>query len=262
MKRIAISVLMLASACAQPAPPAAGTNPRAGQPFLEAPALPLADGAGNRMEELAQRDDGGFCTADGAWCVRLGAPAQVTHEDATTALPAFAEEAYEREVWDVIIRIAGDASALIGIEEQTHQMYSGGDAGARHVTLYEVSNGGAREILTLPTSGAADIRACFSEDDERQRAGACRDMYSFVSRVSLDQNNANGAPRIVLETAAGSYPGRVTRSADSLEQAPLQPSDLIWAADETCSYRRVATRAGDAYVWDQPLPACADYLEP
>lgn len=176
MKRIAISVLMLASACAQPAPPAAVTNPRAGQPFLEAPALPLADGAGNRMEELAQRDDGGFCTADGAWCVRLGAPAQVTHEDATTALPAFAEEAYEREVWDVIIRIAGDASALIGIEEQTHQMYSGGDAGARHVTLYEVSNGGAREILTLPTSGAADIRACFSEDDERQRAGACRDM--------------------------------------------------------------------------------------
>lgn len=262
MKRIAIIALLLACACAQPTQQEEASDPRAGEPSFEAPALPLADGAGNRMEELAQREEGDFCTSDGAWCVQLGATTEVKHGGATTTLPPFSEDAYEREVWNVIIRMSGDASALIGIENRSHQMYSGGDAGARHVTLYEASGTGAREVLTLPTSGAADIRACFSEADSSRRAGACSDLYAFVGQVSIDTSVRESAPRIVLQTEAGTYPGRRSRSDDSSEGSALTAADLIWANDETCSYRRVATRVGDAYVWDQPLPACADYLEP
>ena len=110
---------------------------------------------------------------------------------------------------------------------------------------------------------AAMIRACFDEDDEEQRAGACHDQYTFVTRISLDEGVSEGAPRIMLETAAGSYPGRVTRQADSLEQAPLTQADLVWAQDATCSYRRTYTRSADGlYAPDQPLPPCTDYLEP
>ena len=115
----------------------------------------------------------------------------------------------------------------------------------------------------MPLGGSADVRACFDEDDEKQRAGACHDQYTFVTRITLDESVREGAPRIMLETAAGSYPGRVTRNADSLEQSPLTETDLVWAHDATCSYRRTYSRGADGlYAPDRPLPACADYLEP
>ena len=81
----------------------------------------------------------------------------------------------------------------------------------------------------------------------------------FCSTVPV----AEGAPHIVLETAAGSYPGRVTRNADSLEAPALTQADLVWAHDETCSYRRTYSQGADGlYAPDQALPACSDYLEP
>ncbi|MCA8887142.1 MAG: hypothetical protein KDA35_10960, partial [Hyphomonadaceae bacterium] len=110
---------------------------------------------------------------------------------------------------------------------------------------------------------SSDVRACFNQEDETLRAGACHDQYRFVSRISLDESVSEGAPRVLLETAAGSFPGRVTRDADSLEAAPLTQADLVWAHDETCSYRRIYSQGSDGlYAPNQPLPACTDYLEP
>jgi len=115
----------------------------------------------------------------------------------------------------------------------------------------------------MPLSASSMVRACFDEQDEQQRAGACHDQYAFVTRISLDEGVTEGAPRIMLETAAGSFPGRVTRTADSLEAAPLTEADLVWAQDETCSYRRTYAHGADGlYAPDQPLPPCSDYLEP
>lgn len=262
MKNLAIVLALMACACTEQAEsPSQAEDQR---PEMTPVVLPQADAAGNRMEELAQGADGRFCTTDGAWCVSLSVEGSMaTHGATNVTLPALvADNTTEQEVWDQIVRI-GDAGALVGITTTTRQMYSGGDASAVHVTLYEISGDEAREALTLPMSGAANIRACFDENDERQRAGACRDLYAFLTRISLDQGVANGAPRLVLETIAGSYPGRVTRNADSLENEPLEATDLIWTNDETCSYRRVYTRGGDGlYTPDQPLPACGDYLEP
>jgi hypothetical protein len=115
----------------------------------------------------------------------------------------------------------------------------------------------------MPLDASSMVRACFDEADETQRAGACHDEYRFVSRISLNEGVAEGAPQIVLETAAGSYPGRVTRSADSTEAPALTQADLVWAQDSTCSFRRTYSRGADGlYTPDQALPPCADYLEP
>jgi hypothetical protein len=243
MKRMIIALTtLLVAACA----PAAPTEPP-GPPELDAVTLPLADQAGNRMEALTQ-NGARWCTEDNVWCVE-GAAVTATFASGAPAvtLPA------EGEIWPVIVR-SGE-SAL--------QMYSGGGGRAQHLTLYDVAGGAAREVARMPLSGSADIRACFDEADERQRAGACRDEYQFISRLLIDETVASGPPVLILETEAGSYPGRVTRTADSLEQPPLTDADLVWAQDESCTFRRTYTRGADGlYAPNEPLPGCSDYLEP
>jgi hypothetical protein len=221
------------------------------------------------MEALSQNGDA-WCSADNLWCVRsFENEWTVVHGVSSVALPVTDEG--EVSAWPVLIRTTELGPVYVGLVQTVQQMYSGGGGSAARVTVYEVmpTDPGiriVRSMATLPLSGSADIRACFDEGDERQRAGACRDQYTFVTRISLDQTVTEGKPRLVLETAAGSYPGRVTRSADSLAAAPLREEDLVWARDETCSYRRVFTRTGEtlgrAYIPDAPLPECADYLEP
>lgn len=263
MKGLVFATALLACSCAHPADAPAAGDASAG-PRLEGVTLPLADGAGNRMEALTQAGDR-WCTGDGAWCASLLAEAIVgvrNHHVNTTFSAAPINEGDRLALWPNVIRV-GDNSALVGVTTTDEEMYSGGSGRASHLTLYEVSGVAAHEAITMPLGGAADIRACFDEGDEHQRAGACQDLYQFVTRVGLDESVTNGAPRIVLETAAGSYPGRVTRHADSLEAPALEPSELVWAHDETCSYRRVFNRGADGlYAPDQPLPACSDYLEP
>ena len=258
-----IAAAALACACT---PPAADDVVNTAAPSLPGVTLPVADQAGNRMEALTQNGDR-WCTGDGVWCtVNDGAGVTVTKGDASVGTIAFAEAegANEWASWPVIVRVGrDDTSVLVGIMQTTNQMYSGGGGEATRLVLYSVSGGAANELVRMPLSASSMIRACFDEDDQTQRAGACRDEYAFVTRISLDESVADGAPKIILETAAGSFPGRVTRNADSLEDAPLTEADLVWAQDSACSYRRTYVRGSDGlYTPDQPLPACADYLEP
>jgi hypothetical protein len=257
MKRLIVAAALLACACAPPANTATNTEAAStAEPSLAPVTLPVSDQAGNRMEALTQNDDRS-CSADNAWCVigADGAALSVAHGVQTLPLG-------EGVAWPMVIRIGGD-SAIVGVVSNENQMYSGGGGNAAHVKLYEIANGAAREVAMLPLSGALDIRACFSEADQRRRADACSDQYNFVSRISLDEGVSSGAPRIILETDAGTFPGHVSRSQDSTEKPPLQQSDLVWWHDDTCSYRRVFNRGADGlYTPDQPLPACSDYLEP
>jgi hypothetical protein len=263
MKRLMITAALLACACA---PPAAENASNTAEPSLPGVMLPVADQAGNRMEALTQTGER-WCTSDGTWCLAVphGSIA-ITHGDQSAGTITIGEiaEGDDWAVWPQIVRLGrSDDSALVGVVRGTHQMYSGGGGEANQLVLYAVSGGAANEVVRMPLSASSMIRACFDEDDERQRAGACHDQYTFVTRISLDEGVAEGAPRILLETAAGSFPGRVTRNADSLEALPLQSSDLVWAHDETCSYHRTYTRGADGlYAPDQPLPHCTDYLEP
>lgn len=253
---VAVGVLLLA-ACgpqAETAAPAPSTPPA-----LEAVTLPQSDGAGNQLVALEQIGEGGlYCAGAESWCVVSGdeGAVSVTQDGgALIALPARGER------WPNAI-VSAD-SAIIGVIETETQMYSGGGGSAAHLTLYRVSGGAATEVARLPYAAALDIRACFDEADVTQRADACSDQYNFVARLRLDETVSSGAPRLILETAAGTFPGRVTRGADSLEAPALTQADLAWWHDDVCSFRRTYSRSAQGpYVPDAELPACSDYLEP
>ncbi|MBX3511124.1 MAG: hypothetical protein KF700_07980 [Hyphomonadaceae bacterium] len=248
MKRFAIAFVLLAAACGQREPAEA--------PVAEAEIV--FDAAGNRMTEL-QQGPNGQCTIDGAWCVNISdGAARVTHASAAIAIPVADEAA--AGVWPHII-LSGETT-LIGVTTEVTTPYSGGGGQATHVTLYEIANGAARPVLTAPLAGALTIRACFSDEDVQARFEACADEYSFAGDLALDRENTDAAPRLVLTTEASTYPGRRNRAEDSSVNPPRSAADLVRWRDEGCSYRRVARREGTSYVWDAPLPACTDYLEP
>ena len=258
MKRLLICVAALVCACS---PPAAKSD----APPADAP---MADAAGNRMEALAE-NAGRWCTGDGVWCVVAedDSTAVVTHgsETAATIPVANSAEGNSWEVWPHVIRVGrNDESTIVGVVNVDRQMYSGGGASARRVSLFEVASGQeAQQVLAgIPISAEAMIRACFTQEHTAARQDACHDEYDFTGTIALDPDVAQGPPRLILTTEATSFPGQRTRNSDSTTEAPLQQGDLVRWRDDACSYRRVASRDGDGYVWDAPLPACADYLEP
>lgn len=265
MKRLMIAATaLLAVACTPPATEEPATN--AAEPSLPGVTLPVADQAGNRMEALTQNGQA-WCTGDGVWCATSdGAGVQVTRGDANVGALAVGEagDGNEWGVWPVIVRVGrSDDSALVGVAFTTRAMYSGGGGESTQLYLYSVSGGTANEAVRMPIGASKMIRACFGEADMERRGGACHDEYRFASRISLDESVAEGAPRIMLETAAGAYPSGAALNNDSAEEPPLTEADLVWSQDATCSYRRTYTRGADGlYTPDQPLPACADYLEP
>ena len=238
-----IAVLLLACACT---PPPANS--------------PNTDAAGNRMEALTE-NAGRWCSGDGVWCMAPGQGAvAITRGDAQLANLAAADP----EVWPYVIRLGrDDESAIVGLVSTETQMYSGGGGSAKRVTLFEVAPGREAQQLTgFPLSGNLMIRVCFSEEDVQARRGACHDEYDFVGTLGLDPSVTEGEPRLVLTTEASTFPGRATRNDDSTARAPLQETDLVrWRVD-ACSFRRVAPKVGDVYVWDEAFPACSDYLEP
>ena len=253
MKRLLIAAAIACLAACSP--PVAQEEAYNGPPNLDGVMLPLGDMAEHRMEALTQ-NGARWCTEDNVWCVEGGTvTASFIPGSPPIALPS------EGEVWPAIIR--DGETALVGVISEDQQMYSGGGGSAQHVTLYEIANGAAREVLRMPYAASAMIRACFSEEDETTRGGACHDEYAFVTRIFIDETNTSPYPVIMLETAAGSYPGPLTRAEDSAERGPLTEADLVWAQDAECTFSRTYTRAEDGlYAPDQPLPGCADYLEP
>jgi hypothetical protein len=258
MKRLPICVAAaLVCGCS---PPVAKTD----GPAVDAP---MADAAGNRMGALSE-NAGRWCSGDGVWCVVAEEDSAVVSrggETAATIPVTDIGEGNSWEAWPHVIRVGrNDESAIVGVVSVDRQMYSGGGASARRVSLFEVAAGQeAQQVLEgIPISAEAMIRACFTEEHTAARQDACHDEYGFTGTITLDPDVAQGPPRLILTTEATSFPGQRTRNSDSTTEAPLQQSDLVRWRDDTCSYRRVATREGASYVWDAPLPACADYLEP
>lgn len=247
------------------------------------PAPPATDGAGNRMLPFppvapAPPEDANrsarHCTSDRAWCAVLrrdgeGAPWRL--ELIARAGPArgFAlpDQPGEREqlaLWPHLVREAGGA-VLIGIE-RTHRAWMSGGAG--HVVRLrlaraEVGAAALDNVLDAPIEGGAMIRACFAENDQRTRAGACHDEYVLAGSLRLDPATREGRPRFLLTARARTYPGRRSRIEDSQESRRLRRSDLLWWNDPVCTYSR--TYAFDAvrgrYEPDRALPDCGEYLD-
>jgi len=216
------------------------------------------------------------CTSGGEWCAELlrdgeswrlalierggtnGAERRIAFEppDRDVGEPFFA-------LWPHLIREA-DGAVTIGLLAARRTGFSGGGAMATRLILIRVEPGASEAaiVLTLPVQGSAMIRACFSEEDMRQRRQACHDEYEFAGTLTLAPGAADRPPRLRFETRARTYPGEVTRWEDSAERPRLRRGDLVWANHEGCSYRRsfAFDPSAGRYVADSALPDCGQFL--
>ena len=237
-----------------------------------------------------------YCTRDGVWCVRV----QPVSEDGDrpTLLEVLEKvqgqgtphsyhvsidvpQESELKLWPWIVRLApgvgSDASVtdpqqrarqnvLVGGTVTFSSMYSGGGADASTLQLARVRHlqddiQVDDDVLTVPWLGNAMIRACFSEQDMKQRAGACHDEYGFSARLGLDVA-AEGMPVLRYQTVATRFPAGVSRFEDSLAKGPLKKKDLRTEQDPACSYTRLFRFSEGVFQPNQPLPDCAGYTEP
>ena len=248
-----------------------------------------ADHAGNRLETLMPKtldelidDAARRCTADEQFCVQIlpeesyySSPLiKIDYAGANPATYSFTLTGphimdfsnMEVTLWPSVLRLAGDNGAiLVGVVYKVDNPYSGGGGTASELQLFRVSrNEAAHEVLSVPMWSSVSIRACFSEEHVRDRLGACHDEYSFSASIGLDRTVKSGFPRLVYQTQASSFPGKVSRSEDSLTMPPLRKQDLVYAVEPRCTYKRTFRfeNTTGTYMPDKPLPECGDYTNP
>jgi hypothetical protein len=224
------------------------------------------------------------CTPDERWCAQIsrdvdtdestlyvfaGHPREPTRPVLSHPLPApVSDEKFS--LWPKVVRLAGpQGGMLLGVETRLTVGYSGGGGSSSDLLLLRLTVKSADElsaasVLSVPLAGSQMIRACFGEKDERARRGACHDEYEFAATLSLAPatGEADDPPPLVYETVATTYPGDVSRDADSTQRPPLRQSDLVRVRDPACSYRRLMRFDGAVYVPDSPLPDCSQYAVP
>lgn len=236
------------------------------------------------------------CTRDSNWCVRVQPVAE--EGDRPTLLEVLEKgpgqgkphtyhvsidvsQESELSLWPWIVRLApgvGSDETVTDPQQRTRQnvlvggivtfstMYSGGGADASTLQLARVRHlqddiQVDDDVLTLPWRGNAMIRACFSEQDSKQRAGTCHDEYGFSAKLALD-TAAEGMPVLRYQTVATRFPAGVSRFEDSLAKGPLKKKDLGTEQDPACTYTRLFHFRGGMFHPDQALPDCAGYTEP
>lgn len=215
------------------------------------------------------------CTADRRWCALIETDEtdeqlvlrlyDGTPDGRAPAASHLIESEASEGFWKpgVILRRAGSDDVILGADMELQAMYSGGGGMSSYRTLVRFTPGETpQEILTVPMSGSLMIRACFGEEDMKQRAGACHDEYEFAAELKAEGDAF--PPRLTYASTAATFPGRVSRDEDSLAKPPLKPEDLVKAVDAECTVQRVFTfdRAAKAYVADAPLPDCSAYTVP
>ena len=157
------------------------------------------------LQALTRVDDRA-CTGDGAWCVGLAQGVQdgepvvrpvLRRGDASLAAPPADSEVESFQPWTGLIRL-GDGGALAGVQVETRSMYSGGGGQATELRLYRLDARGdaaSTPVLSLPIQGSLMIRACFSEEDMTQRAGACHDEYGFEGVLTVEAGGGRDPAR-------------------------------------------------------------------
>lgn len=206
------------------------------------------------------------CTDGSGWSLKLsGSQSNPANTLYRLTDPSSAEEdsSPQPQLWTKLIRFEG--GILAGVETQETSMYSGGGASSTKLHLIAFLSGQAPfEVLSVPQFANVMIRACFSERDMKQRAGACHDEYNFNARLTLTGASAAGMPVLQYRSKATSFPGPVSRSKDSLEGRPLRKRDIVTVTNPECSYQRLYRLAPEtrSYVPDTPPPDCSDYTEP
>lgn len=162
------------------------------------------------------------------------------------------EEGNDRtELWDNVIRLKqgdavpiGDRVYLIGLLRTDWAGYSGGSASSSRLHLFrlQVNEGGAAlgpELLSVPWTSEAMIRACFGDDDMAKRGQACHDIYKYSPGLTLAaEEGADGFPVLLYQSVATSFPRTARRGEDSSSLPPLTAADLVEWRDPDCSMAR------------------------
>lgn len=234
--------------------------------------------AAGPVEVLAPDKDNSAksCNADKSWCVTLlegedDVPALLVDDGGVQQnipLPGLPEEGgFDHSfdnLWSSRIPLAGAGGSLFGVVREHKTMYSGGGGHAGRLTLYRTSRDTkAVTVLTVPWDSGLLIRACFNDRDIRQRRGVCHDEYEYTAKFEVMASGVGDMPDLRYTAEATSFPGKVSRSEDSLAGPRLKKKDIVHARNEECSFTRTFSfdMQSKQYVPDEPLPECGDYTD-
>ena len=263
--------------------------------MLLAGAQPAADtapvAAHSRILDLTAREDGQHCLPDGQICfelsgdvdagarpahLRLSLPGSGDTEKAALPLPDFADEPQGLRLWPHVVSVHGvdkaDGGAglemLVGVVGEQRSMYSGGGGlGSRlHLLRFGMAPhaiGLGGEVLDIVWDSSLMIRACFSEQDAKDRLDACHDEYDFKAVLNPGPDDGGELPTLTYRSFATAYPQTSRRSEDNSGQK-LKIADLAHWQDTDCNYERVLRYNGATgrYEMDRPAPDCSVYTTP
>lgn len=246
--------------------------------LLLAAAAP-ADGS---VIALVKGENDRQCLPDKSLCLEIPAVAEdgggdmalivtpAEGEATTVTLPGF-YDAEKQELWPNLVafdRGDGTRRYLVGILGRMNAMYSGGGGSAARLHLYEFSTapgatGLGDEVLNVVWDGSLMIRACFSEQDMKDRLEACHDEYEFNAALAAAPSDGGRFPALTYKAVATAYPRSSRRSEDN-SAGKLKRADLVRAEDPACTYERILhyNPATSRYEMDRPAPDCSDYTTP
>ncbi|WP_428630568.1 hypothetical protein [Sphingopyxis sp.] len=179
-------------------------------------------------------------------------------------------------LWPYLIAVPKGAEAesdgrseyLVGVISEERSMYSGGGGSGGRLHLLRLNQSPDRlslgdEVLDVVWDSSLMIRACFSEQDGKDRLGACHDEYRFKGSLTAAANDGGEFPSLTYRSVATAFPQTSRRSEDNSGQK-LKKSDLADWKDTECSYQRVLryNPATSRYEMDRPAPDCSDYTTP
>lgn len=256
-------------------------------PLLIAAAQPVAAPA-NIVVELVADEGGRHCLPDKSLCLelpgegkdeggrelRLSSPAAGDGGVISLPLP-YGADGKGISLWPNIVPVPAAneegakpaAEFLVGVIEQERAMYSGGGGSGGRLHLLRVGlaphAAGLVEVLDTVWDSSLMIRACFSEQDMKDRLGACHDEYSFTGALGAAASDGGELPALTLRTTATAYPQTSRRTEDN-SGAKLKKSDLTQWKDLECSYTRILHHnpATGRYEMDRPAPDCSVYTTP
>lgn len=194
----------------------------------------------------------------------------------TASLPYASDDGQALSLWPHLVAVpqgGEDAGAdrrqyLVGIVTEERAMYSGGGASGSRLHLLRLTQtpGSASlgdEVLDVVWDSSMMIRACFSEQDMKDRREACHDEYSFTGRLAAGPADGAELPALIYSAVATAYPRTARRSTDN-SSLRLKAGDLVRETDPQCSYERTLhyNPATSHYEMDRAAPDCSDYTAP
>jgi hypothetical protein len=151
---------------------------------------------------------------------------------------------------------------MFGIIGTDRTMYSGGGAYNSILSIYRLQAGEAPHLAAeLDWNAGGLIRACFSEQDHRDRRGACHLEYDYSAKLTLAPEGEPNTPAFRYRVISTSFPGTAWRNEGWISDKRLLKRDLVRVTDPTCSFTRLLKISPETatYAFNEPLPDCSDF---